>query len=421
MKRVKASSIYFVLIISLIVFILLGSLIGFVYYNKQYLITYEHEKKVFINIHYAEELYLKDEGFRKQISLNSTFDLFFSGKDSVSIETEKWGLYDHVKVEAWSLHARKSSHFLSGSDMSRNDTMQSVLYLKDLQNILALAGNTKIEGEVYLPEAGAKPTIMLGKPYQHKQLVFGKINKSSNVLPKVDSSFFKYVTQLFDTVFLKEMYSVNNSKLQDGMAIKNSFSDSADLYISKEKIYLNDILIKGHIVVFSSEEILVSDKARLLDAILIAPIIRFKNSFSGSVQAFAKDSLVVSNGVKLNYPSVLCALTTKENDSEILIKKDASVKGVIIGLDDTPQHKNVKVIIEEKAIIKGLIWSEGYLQLKTNVIGNVLTHKFLWNTNSTIYENHLLNIHLSPINKAEKFILPLIFPSSEINILKRIK
>ncbi|MCF8284522.1 MAG: hypothetical protein K9I48_06055 [Sphingobacteriales bacterium] len=421
MKKIYASSIYFVLIISLIVFILLGSLIGFVYYNKQYLITYVHEKKVFDNIRFAEELYLKDERFREQVALNSTFDLFFTGNDSVSIETEKWGLYNHIKVEAWSLHARKSSDFLSASDMSRNDTMQAVLYLKDLQNLLALAGDTKIEGVVYLPEAGVKPIIMLGKPYQHKQLIFGKINKSTKDLPKVDSMFFKYISQLFDTVYLKETYRKNNTKLVEGSIIKKLFSDSADLYISKAKINLNDILVKGHIVIFSTEEIIVTSNARLSDVILIAPIIRFEKNFSGSVQAFAKDSLVVSKGAKLIYPSILCTYTTKENDSEILIKNGSMVNGTIIGLDDTIEDKNVKVTIEENTKIKGLIWSEGYLQLKSNVLGSVFTHKLLWNTNSTIYENHLLNINLNTINKAEKFLLPLIFPSLEINILKRVK
>lgn len=421
MIKVRASSIYFVLILSLIIFILLGALIAFVYYNKQYMITYEHEKKVYDNIYYTEQLYLKDERFREHASKNKTFDLFFEGKDSVALISEKWGLYEHVTVEAWSNNARKSSHFLSASDVRRNDTMQSTLYLKDLQNILALAGDTKIEGEVYLPAGGIKPTIMLGKPYQHKQLIFGNINKSSKDLPKIDSAFYKYITQLYDTVFLKESYRKVNSKLKDGMLITKQFSDSADLYISKDKLYLNEVLIKGQIIVFSSDEIIVKGNAILSDIILIAPIIRFEKNFSGIVQAFAKDSLIVSDGATLNYPSVLCALTTKENDSEILIKQGSSVKGMIIGIDDTPHDKNVKVTIEENVKVKGLIWSEGYLQLKSNVIGNVFTHKFLCNTNSTIYENHLLNINLKSIEKNEKFLLPLLFPSADINILKRVK
>lgn len=421
MRKVTASALYFVLIISLIVFLLISTFISFLYFQRQYFSNYEGDKRANANIDCMEMLFANDEMFRRNLKDSITFDLFGMGEDTVQVNQLDWGLYKLIKVKASYKNTRLCRVLLYANSLSDSDTISSTLYLRDKQNVLSLAGDTKITGKCYLPKAGVKPAIVEGKPFQGKKLIEGVIKSSSSFLPLIDSIALKQAINLFDSNYVKEKYSpcITMNKLEN--ITLQSFLNYPKLLISKSGINLQNTTISGKCILYSSKEINVNANASLNDIILIAPIVRLKKGFKGNVQIFAKDTLLVEENVKLVYPSVLFSYQTKENDSRICINKNVIVIGSILSVDESKEDRNVRVVIDKGAVIKGNIWCEGYLDMNGKIDGGVVTHKFIRNTTSTIYENHLLDVSINNSTRNEKYLYPCLFFSEKMSLLKTLK
>jgi|LakMenEpi03Aug12_release.lakeMendotaPanAssembly.Ray.scaffolds.fasta_scaffold03698_12 hypothetical protein len=421
MRKVPASALYFVLIISLIVLVLISTFISFIYFQRQYFSTYEGEKRVNDNIHYAEILFANDEAFRTNLRDSITFDLFGLGDDTVQLRQSDWGLFKLIKVKAHYKNTSRNRVMLYANALSDTDTINCTLYLRDKKNILSLAGNTKISGICYLPKAGVKPAIVEGKPFQGKKLIDGEIKNSTSLLPLLDSTILKQAIKLFDSTYLKEKFApyVSISVLEGNIA--QSFSNNPKVYISKTGINIRNTNISGHCILYSSKELNIYSDASLSDVILIAPIVRLKKGFKGNVQIFAKDTLLIEAGVKLSYPSILFAYQTKENDSKISLENDVSIIGTILSVDESVDDKNGRIVVAKGVVIKGNIWCEGYLDFNGTIEGGIVAHKFIMNTTATIYENHLLDVSINKTLRSNKFLYPSMFFSKKVSLLKALK
>lgn len=421
MRKVQASALYFVLIISLIVLVLITTFISFIYFQRQYFSTYEGEKRVNDNLRFAEMIYENDEAFRTSIKDSIMLDLFGLGEDSVQINQSTWGFFKLLEFKASYKNTSKKGVMFYANSISDTDTLGATLYLRDKQNLLSLAGDTKIYGLCFLPKAGVKPAIVEGKPFQGKKLIEGEIKNSTAVLPLIDSSVLKEAIKMFDSTFVKEKFSpyTRYTKLEGNIA--QAFTSIPMAYIAKEEINLHRVSISGHCIIYSSKEINVYRDAELNDVILVAPIVRFKEGFKGNVQVFAKDTILIEDGVHISYPSVLFAYQTKENDSKIKVKKNAKIIGTILSVDESVEDKNGRIEIDKGVVIKGSIWCEGYLDVNGRIEGGIVTHKFIKNTTATIYENHMLDVTMNSRLRSNKFLYPSLFFSKKVNLLKTLK
>lgn len=421
MRKVQASALYFVLIISLIVLVLISTFISFLYFQKQYISSYEAEKRVNNNLRYAELLIANDDLFRNEIIDSTTIDLFGAGDDTVKIVRRKWGLFDFVKIRASYKRANKANVMFYANAMSDTDTLSATLYLRDKQNLLSLAGDTKIFGRCYLPKAGVKPAIVEGKPFEGKKLIEGIIKNSTNQFPLIDSAILKEVVLLYDSNYVKEKYSPNYRMYKIDNTIQQSFENYPIIYLDKNKIDIVNTSIAGHCILYSSKEINIYKEAQLMDVILIAPIVRLKKGFKGNVQIFAKDTLLIEDDVELTYPSVLFTYQTRENDSRISIGKNVKITGSILTVDESSEDKNGRMLVSKGTVLRGNIWCEGYLDFNGIMKGCIVTHKFIKSTTSTVYENHLLDVYINGNVLSNKYLFPTIFPSKRIALLKSLK
>ncbi len=366
-------------------------------------------------------IYENDEAFRVSIKDSIMLDLFGLGDDSVQINQSTWGFFKLLKFKASYKNMSKNEVMFYANFISDTDTLGATLYLRDKQNLLSLAGNTKISGRCFLPKAGVKPAIVEGNPFQGKKLIEGEIKNSTAVLPLIDSSVLKEAIKMFDSTFIKEKFSPNiiYTKLEGNIA--QAFTNIPMVYIAEEEINLHRVSISGQCILYSSKEINVYKDAELNDVILVAPIVRFKNGFKGIVQVFAKDTLLIEEGVNLRYPSVLFAYQTNENDSKIIVGKDAKIIGTILSVDESVEDKNGRVEIDKGVVIIGNIWCEGYLDVNGRIEGGIVTHKFIKNTTATIYENHVLDVTINNELRSNKFLYPSLFFSKKVSLLKTLK
>ena len=310
------------------------------------------------------------------------FDLFNEQKDSIEIMRKRWGILDFIGVKAFS---NKQSHQKAAFiGVKPTFISSSALYLADLQRPLMLAGNAIVNGNCYLPKAGVKIAYINNTGYSRNVLVDGEIQDSQSFLPEL---------KVKDPSDILLSDAANNILSVDNDTIENSFLNPLLTIVSNDPLHIQN-LVKGYVIVHSLTEIVVHRDAQLENALLIAPYIIFESGFKGQCQAFASDSIIVENDVKLKFPTVLYVGGSdriKDNDvfSKILLKDGCSVEGAIIGAQEKATIPLVH--ISKNAVATGQVYVNGYFQHEGVLIGNVICKKLYLKLPSATYENHLFN------------------------------
>ena len=139
---------------------------------------------------------------------------------------------------------------------------------------------------------------------------------------------------------------------------------------------------------------------QLEDIILVAPYIHFESNFKGSLQAIARDSILVENGVYLKFPSALGLVKKRGNNEKIqpfikLLNK-SKVEGAIFTHQIQKTQQETKISITKNAKVTGQVYADGWAEIKGNITGSLTCNKLILKTPSSVYENHLLN---ATINK----------------------
>ena len=62
---------------------------------------------------------------------------------------------------------------------------------------------------------------------------------------------------------------------------------------------ISDKIIRGNIKIISSKGITVNARSDIQDVILYAPRIEIESNFTGTLQLFAKDTIMIGEGVSL--------------------------------------------------------------------------------------------------------------------------
>lgn len=381
------------IVIALILAILCSSLILAGYYNKYNIINAAVNRKLVRNEESVINLLLSDT----TIHCNSTeekMDLFGQDEDSVIVRRGTWGLFQFASVFSFQTRFKREKSFFYGTAVP--GFMDACLYLADHQKPVSLIGNTKLKGNAYLSKAGIKPGYIDQRGFNFSSLIEGKIKNSYSDLPAINQNMFACLLPL-----LSQAKSTSESKgdinVDEGDSIIQHFRDTALYIFRPEKIILRDISLKGQIIISSTDLIEVSASANLEDVILVAPRIRFHSQFEGTVQAIASDSLILEAGCVLNYPSslVLIKQTTREIQNVLKIAENCTIRGTVVVYTDQKDIFKSYVETGDNTKIEGIMYTSGYLFLRGEVDGIVLTDYFIYKSPSTIYENHLVDVELN--------------------------
>ncbi|WP_299116364.1 hypothetical protein [uncultured Winogradskyella sp.] len=408
MKKLNAGSLQLVTYITVIIALLLGCFILLVHTQRQFKTRSYTLTETIQNI---------DKGILDLVN-NPT------KQDSVSIYTnnnaliyilEPWGVFQKLGViSKQKTYTYKKTALLGSSQPIE----ENALFIKDHNKALVLVGDTKIKGDAYLPKQGVKSGNIAGQSYNKPRFVDGNIAPIKQ-FPKLQFKLRNYLQNI------QSYYDKNNFEsiiIKPGSTYLNSFETTTQVYINPNPIYLENITLKGNIVIQSDSKIVIDVSSNLKDVILIAPIIEIEDNTKGIFQAFASEYITVGKHCNLEYPSALVLIKDYRSpftkDNFIDVGSNTRLKGsiLLLGRKDSKNY-NPQLIINKSVEIKGEIYSEQTIELMGKVFGTTYTDGFVTRANGSYYQNHLRNAEINR-DKLEDEYVGLAFQNSKKGIAK---
>lgn len=389
---IKAGSLFYAIIISLIIATTSSSFILSAYLRKIQADNFDINRLLHLNADSGFNLLLSKQSI-VNINQDQCIDLFGKGTDSVHLSRKQWGAYEIAISKAVSRNKQVIRIGQTGYFPNAADAYS--LYLADEDRPLSLCGNTHIKGRAFLPKAGIKRAYIEGQSFTGNTLIDGEIKQSNPHLPEFNKTLLEFLQLGFTKKSLAEDDSIIT--LQNGIAgdtINNSFLSKTLILKSEAPLFLTTGVYKGNIAIVSEKRITVSSTVVLNDILLFAPQIIIESGFKGNLQAFASDSLMVQKEVILRYPSVLGLIKYNNplSPSHLILNENDTIAGtVFVYKNESNAMQQTGLIVPEKAQIIGQVYSNGYVDLKGKIYGSLMCNKIMLTTASSVYENHLLN------------------------------
>lgn len=388
---IKAGSLFYVIVISIIIAIVSSAIILFAYQSRLAFDFLQTQERLNLNAESGLNLLLSNQSLLAPDESRFT-ELYGTGEDSVYLQRKRWGAFEFVLSRAV-FHNRMVER-LAQAGYASDVSKPYALYLADEGKPLALCGDTKITGNAFLPKSGVERAYIEGQHFTGKQLINGTIYKSDNLLPALNKDLLDHLQKLLKEKKQTDTDSViTMNRAFSGDSLHHTFKENTLILKSHGPVYVDNTTYSGNIILLSDTVILVGSNAQLEDVILIAPRIIIQEHFRGQLQAFCSDSLIVEPNVTLRYPSVLglvsfnasrpCAIVLNENDTLI-----GSVFAHQTLIDS---YKRAGIRLRKKSVLIGQAYSSGYAEVQGSIYGSLTCSKLLLETPSSVYENHLLN------------------------------
>lgn len=275
------------------------------------------------------------------------------------------------------------------------------LYVEDTNSPIVVVGDTRLEGNSYLPKQGVKAGNISGNYYQGTNLYYGKVIESKISLPRLEPKWIEYLESISQGDFLDISNVIPLQK-----ELKNSFVNPVQVVYSPEPVFLEENEITGNIIIQSLTKIVVRPESKLKDVLLIAPEIIISDDAKGAFQCIATKNISVGKRCHLFYPSSIILLDKKklqkkdQNNQyqqahpDIMIDKGTVIEGTIVYLNKTrDQISRIKTNLEIGTDIKivGEVYCQGNIDFQGSVFGSLYTHQFIARQFGSVYLNHIYN------------------------------
>lgn len=421
--KIKSGALQFTVFIAVLIALLLA---GLVLYAYTFIYMKEQSKGAIENIQIAD---IGIQSLLEQKELNSdTAKIDFLKKENQIIKTHlsQWGVFQKGITITQYRKKRFIKTAIIGSLLTADKS--PTLYLQETHNGLSVVGNTKIKGTAYLPSQGVNSGYIAGNSYYGSQLIYGKIEKSTSELPKLEKTFLDAVN-----FYLKE-YKIEHQEsyinLGSSIKITNSFKNETKGFYSENPITIENKMLSGNIIIKSEISIKIKKTALLKDLILIAPIIEIEDETIGCFQAIASRKIVVGKKCNLSYPSALMLFQDNKNsitenanysstpDNQIFIDTGSNIRGSVIYLQTKEKSDFLtQLILEKDSKIKGQVYCNGNFDIRGTVSGSVYTKQFTANQAGSVFVNHIYNATIENENIPEIYG-SIIFEQEPKTVLK---
>ena len=386
---VKAGALYYAIFVSFLVALLGGFFIMNIWMHHAHTLSILSRQRLERNVHsallLAEEIPdLVPEGGSKEI------DLFDDANDIVSVSKAQWGGYCLLKATAKTRHHQKSAIAFCGKDVFEKENY--ALYLADKQQYLSLSGKTILKGDCYLPKQGLRRAYIEGFSFVGETMIQGKIFSSEPQLPALNSTMLtSNLDYLRGTRFPKDSVLEMNALLKND-TFSHSFYKKTIVLYSDKWVTLSNKVLNGNIRIISSKGVTIRNTTKTNNILVYAPKIEVEKGFTGNLQLFARDTILVDEGVRLLFPSLICIEESQNPKAYISVGKGCNIIGdVVLTTNNTSKNVQALCTINPGVVVTGRVYCGSKLELKGIVNGSVFTQGFLLRTPGSIYENHLLN------------------------------
>lgn len=421
--KIKAGALQVTLFIIVVVSLILMAFFLLVHNQKRFMtqsqFIQETTKLANLGIIYAKHNSIGNK--------NDTLSIHLKAENykSLKIYRDFWGVFEKVT----SVSKIKNKHFqktaLIGS--KQIEPKRLALYVEDNNKPLVLVGNTKIQGDAYIPQQGVKSGTIAGQSFYGSQLING-LQRVSNKLPEVDPQITINLRKLED-VYRKANENQFLS-IEYGKQYSNSFSKPLQIIYSNSVLDLRDIKLIGHILIQSKSKIIVQSSVQLTDVILLAPKIEIQDEVKGNFQAIASKNIDVGKSIRLHYPSALIVNekpevqaekidnTQTKEENTISIDGNSMIKGLVMYLgQNKPNNYKPQIEVSKKATIYGELYCNQNIELKGTIYGTVYTNNFIANEFGSVYQNHIYNATINIVELPEQYV-GLSFANSKKEVIK---
>lgn len=391
--KVDGAALQIVIIISLVITILCSCLLLLTYYKSMRYLQFTSRERMENNLKDAITLSLSKTFSSRDTTISD--DLF--SIDTVRLTQENWGMFDLIKVKVYHGMDTLRKTYLTGMSPEHP---KEVIYVVDEDRPLSITGKSKITGDAMLPKAGITTSYVNGKFYeQNKPLIYGKQQTSSRSLPAIDEAALAKI--------FKDLKAIKDAKNNEPDSNLNSFF-LATRVVSGKVLKINKSY-DGKIIFVADSLIEIGKDARLENVLIYAPVVRFLAGNESIAQVFARDSVILGNSCKLNYPSAICMFrdkAKKDEFSKIVIADDCTFEGTILarGLDNN--YLKYILTIGKKSTIKGLVDIDGTFSYSTpaNFQTCIRTKRLVCSLGGLLYENYIVDLKLDIEGRPESFL-----------------
>lgn len=389
MMKIEGKAIIYSLIILIIISIISVSFINIL--NNYYKINerFKFEENISNAMKLGEELVLviqNEETIRLKNGIN------------LKVVKSEWGAFLKAKIEVEYKTSKKVKKLLIGNSNKK----KVVLNVVDGNRPITYSGNNNLIGDVKIPRKG---------------FVKNDSREDSNAKLKIDG-----ITTKSESIFskLRVNWSSNKNEIKDirnmSENVVNSFDNETILIQSDDDIELDNITLKGNIIVDIEGTIRINGNCKFEDIVIYANKIEIEKGFKGQLQIYALDEIIIEDSVKLEYPSMIG--TISENETRVSIGKGCEITSHIFIVNNN-DDKNNFLQIEEGTVIEGVINVEGSLDLKGSILGRVECKKLISKTNTGYRENYIKDLNIDLKSKSRYILSPIIdLKESNQSILK---
>lgn len=390
---IRASAISYAIVFALFIGLIASSVFFIFSTQKRIEVIHTSKEHLLLDSYYGIQLGLQ------QVKVNDSLQYIHPSGDTSIIRKFLWGSYYLVTAET-----KKNERSFKRSALIGSEFQPSIpsFVLRSGSDGLKIAGETKLEGAVYIPGKRIDLAYIGGKNYTNSKMVFGEINDVKDLKLSLAKDFENispqnFVGNLRPTPFLFKDTAV--SFLSEGIYFQN-----LDAVHVKTKLH-------GKIVLHSFDSLVIYPEARLNNIILIAPRIYIKHGFKGTLQALASEKIILEDSVTLNYPSTLILNElnpgTFEEFHTIHLGTNSSVLGgILVTTQQFDFRRQPKLMIEKNAVVAGIVFNAGVTETYGAIIGSLSTSSTLTKTGGGSYTNHLLDAIISTKRLPKDFICP---------------
>ncbi len=295
---------------------------------------------------------------------------------------------------------------------------QSSLWVAEEGLPLVLAGQSRLSGTLYLPQAGlraaSRPDQRFSGSYTPER---NWKTVPSSALP-INTHITQSVVNLLDSL-CQVAPSAQLTYWQNQQEVQAWNAPTKHLQVRGDLI-LDQVRLAGRIQLLVSGSVYIHRGVQLEHIQLVARNIFFEQGFQGTLQAFASDTLVVGAAAQLYYPSVLAVFAEPERPGFLSIERACEIEGSILYLGENPSAQAglfPQVQLSKNSQLWGSLHVAGSLSLGATVAGHVATKRFVLLTHAGVFRNHLLDACIHSDRRAPAFAGPLFYPEKGYALL----
>jgi len=388
MKRLKASALPTVLVISVIVLLIILFAYALWDMSALYYSTYHNHKQQQENLNSASLLYCNDSTLLNSLDKESEYTLHKNDNSStVHYDVKRWGLYECLIVSS-NDRSYNSVRFVGKNE---EGDINAAFWLCDKDRALLIAGCTDIKGSVFIPKNGINYIILNKIPYSGEMLVEDDIHLSDRNLPEIDTSHIDYVNELRSVDLTSQPTDGSNHYISfRNETIHRLIPNITERYTARGNIVLH------------GEEVIISSNAILSDIILIARKVTIETGFEGSLQVFATDTVIIEEDVHLKYPSGI-HLNGNNKKTHLDIGRRSKIDGyaIVFGVGENISSfiPDINYHQQEESTLRGLLYVDGISNLKGNIYGAAYLVECYYLSGEIMYASTLFDVKISRNNE----------------------